>query len=287
MADWEDGYWWSADGLRLHYRDYPGTGLPIICIPGLTRNARDFAEVADRLKGRHRLILVELRGRGESAYAKDPMSYVPLTYLQDVQLLIDELKLDRLIMFGTSLGGLILSLLATSNVGRLAGALINDVGPVIDPAGLARIRSYVGKSVSYPTWLHAARGIAETQASNFPGNGLHDWLAMAKRLCRLTPAGRIVFDYDMAIAEPFRAPGGAEPGVDMWPVLNALKDIPTLLVRGGLSDLLKPETAARMLETLPQMEEVVIARVGHTPSLSEPPSIAGIDRLLARIAAAG
>ena len=285
MADWDDGYWWSADGLRLHYRDYPGTGLPIICIPGLTRNARDFAEVADRLKGRHRLILVELRGRGESAYAKDPMSYVPLTYLQDVQLLIDELKLERFILFGTSLGGMISALLATSNAGRIAGALINDVGPVIDPAGMARIRSYVGKSISYPTWLHAARGIAETQATNFPDNGLHDWLAMAKRLCRLTPAGRIVFDYDMAIAEPFRVPGGGEPGVDMWPVLNALKDIPTLLVRGALSDLLKPETAARMLETLPQMEEVVIARVGHTPTLSEPPSIAGIDRLLARIAA--
>lgn len=285
MADWEDGYWWSADGLRLHYRDYPGEGLPILCIPGLTRNARDFAAVADRLAGRHRLILVELRGRGESAYAKDPMSYVPLIYLQDVQALIDELKLDRLIMFGTSLGGLLTALIAATQPGGLAGALINDVGPVLDPAGLARIRTYVGKSVSYLTWLHAARGIAEVQRHNYPDYSLEEWLDMAKRLCRLTPAGRIVYDYDMAIAEPFRAPGGAEAGVDMWPVFGALREVPSLLVRGGLSDLLKADTAERMLSMLPLMEEVLIDRVGHTPTLSEPAVEAGIDRLLERIAA--
>src|SRR5690349_733844 len=120
MAAWEDGYWWSKDGLRLHYRDYArqngaDSGLPILCIPGLTRNARDFAAVADRLAGRHRLILLELRGRGESAPAKDPMSYVPATYLDDIQILIDELRLDRFILFGTSLGGLLSMLIAAAN----------------------------------------------------------------------------------------------------------------------------------------------------------------------------
>src|SRR5688572_8961947 len=141
MADWSDGYWWSNDGLRLHYRDYAGDASrpPILCIPGLTRNARDFEGVADRLAGDWRLICVELRGRGDSAYAKDPMSYAPLTYLQDMEALIAELKFDRFILFGTSLGGLITMLLAASDSKRIAAALLNDIGPVLEPRGLDRI----------------------------------------------------------------------------------------------------------------------------------------------------
>ena len=116
MAEWSDGYWESSDGLRLHYRDYAGGASrpPIICIPGLTRNARDFEGVAERLAGEWRVICVELRGRGESAYAKDPMSYVPLTYLQDMEALIAALGLERFVLFGTSLGGLITMLLAAA-----------------------------------------------------------------------------------------------------------------------------------------------------------------------------
>jgi pimeloyl-ACP methyl ester carboxylesterase len=122
MALWSDGYW-SNDGLRLHYRDHPGdTSLPpILCIPGLTRNARDFEGVAARLAGDWRLICVELRGRGDSAYAKDPMSYVPLVYLQDLEALIRELGLTRFILFGTSLGGSSASLVSSCSAPRWAG----------------------------------------------------------------------------------------------------------------------------------------------------------------------
>ena len=159
MAEWSDGYWSSSDGLRLHYRDYPGRTdrPPIICIPGLTRNARDFEEVAGRLAGEWRVICVDLRGRGESQHAKDPGTYLPLTYRDDVEALIAELGLSRFIAFGTSLGGLVTMLLAMSDSKRIAGALINDIGPVIDLSGLERIRGYVGRSQSWPTWLHAAR----------------------------------------------------------------------------------------------------------------------------------
>src|SRR3712207_212116 len=117
MASWTDGYWWSNHGLRLHYRAYAGdpSRPPIICIPGLTRNARDFEGVAERLAGEWRLICVDLRGRVESAYAKGPMAYVPLTYLQDMEALIRELALERFILFGTSLGGLVTMLLAMSD----------------------------------------------------------------------------------------------------------------------------------------------------------------------------
>lgn len=290
MAEWEDGYWWSKDGLRLHYRDYPASArskqLPIICIPGLTRNARDFADVADRLAGKRRMILVELRGRGDSERAKDPMSYVPPTYVEDLEALIGQRALDRFILFGTSLGGMLSMVLANTQPGKVAGVLLNDIGPTIDPVGMARIRTYVGRGSSFPTWLHAARGLSEVHRVAYPDYGLDDWLAMAKRLCRLTAAGRIVLDYDGGLAEPLRMPGNEAPA-DLWPLLDALKPIPSLLVRGAMSDILSAETADRMTQILPLMERVDIARVGHTPTLSEPESAAAIDRLLARIARAG
>ena len=284
MADWTEGYWWSNDGLRLHYRDYPGLAgrPPILCIPGLTRNARDFEGVADRLAGDWRLLCVDLRGRGESAHAKDPMTYVPLTYLQDIEALIRELALDRFILFGTSLGGLITMLLAMSDSKRIAAALINDIGPVLEPQGLDRIRAYVGKQQNWPTWLHAARFLRETQADRYPDWEVDQWLVYAKRLCKLTPAGRIVFDYDSRIAEPFKVPGG-ETGFDLWPAFQALNGVPSLVVHGGLSDLLSVETVAKMKTANSALESVTVPRVGHAPTLDEPEAQAAIDRLLKRI----
>ncbi len=284
MAAWGDGYWWSNDGLRLHYRDFAGPEgkPPIICIPGLTRNARDFEGVAARLAGDWRVICVELRGRGESAYAKDPMTYVPLTYLQDMEALIRDLKLDRFILFGTSLGGLITMLLSMSDSRRIAAALINDIGPVLENRGLERIRGYVGRSQSWPTWLHAARYFAEAQRDVFPDWGLDQWLVFAKRLCKLSPHGRIVFDYDMRIAEPFKLPGGAT-GFDLWGAFAGLKGVPSLVLRGELSDLLSDSTLARMKEENPALESVTVPNVGHAPTLEEPQAVEAIDRLLARI----
>jgi pimeloyl-ACP methyl ester carboxylesterase len=288
MASWTDAYWWSKDGLRLHYRDYAGPAEkpPILCLPGLTRNARDFAPVADRLAGRWRLICVDLRGRGESAYAKDPMTYAPLTYLQDIEALIGELGLSRFVAFGTSLGGILTMLLAATGAERLAGALLNDVGPTLEVGGLARIQSYVGKGGSWPTWLHAARAVSEIYGSAYPRYGLEDWLEMAKRLCRLTRTGRIVPDYDMKIAEPFKLPGG-EAGFDLWPALDALKPVPALLFRGERSDLLSEATAVEMSRRLPLLERVTIEGVGHAPTLFEPESEAAIDRLLERVETSG
>jgi pimeloyl-ACP methyl ester carboxylesterase len=283
MVEWSDGYWWSSDGLRLHYRDYagPASKPPVICIPGLTRNARDFEGVAERLAGKWRVLCVELRGRGESAYAKDPMSYVPLTYMQDMEALIAELKLERFILFGTSLGGLITMLLAASGKARIAAALLNDIGPVLETRGLDNIRSYVGRSRDWPTWLHAARFLAEAQADRYPDWDLDQWLIYAKRLCKLTPAGRVVLDYDMRIAEPFKLPGG-ETGFDLWPVFEALDGVPSLVVHGEISDLLTADTVARMEAEMPSLESVTVPNVGHAPTLDEPEAVAAIDRLLKR-----
>lgn len=292
MSRYSDGYWWSNDGLRLHYRDYPAddahAGRPaILCLPGLTRNARDFAELAERLAGHWRVICVELRGRAESAYAKDPMTYVPLTYVQDLQRLLADLNLQRFVAFGTSLGGIITMLYAATAPGRLAGALINDIGPVLEETGLVRIQNNVGNGGAQPTWVHAARALAQTNGAIYPDYTLEDWIAMAKRLYRLNSAGRVVPDYDARIAEPFKLPGSAT-GVDLWPVMAGFVDVPTLIVRGALSDLFSAATAKRMVKDIgKQAELVTVPRVGHAPTLMEPQALAGIDRLLERVLAHG
>jgi pimeloyl-ACP methyl ester carboxylesterase len=297
MTSWVDGHWSSSDGLRLHYRDYAGEAgrlpierPPIICIPGLTRNARDFEAVAAHLAGEWRLICVELRGRGESAYASDSADYSAPVYVRDLEELIAELALERFILFGTSLGGLLTMLLAlNANAlnasSRIAGALLNDIGPEIDRQGLDRIRGYVGKSQSWPTWLHAARHFAEAHGHIYPRWKGDDWLAYAKRLCRVSASGRIIVDYDLRIAEPLKAAGG-EPGADMWQVFAALDGVPSLVLRGEYSDILAPATLARMAAENPAMEAVVVPNVGHAPTLDEPDAVAAIERLLARIEAA-
>jgi pimeloyl-ACP methyl ester carboxylesterase len=279
-----DGYWWSNDGLRLHYRDYPGDAgrPPLLCIPGLTRNARDYEGLAARFAGAWRVIAVELRGRGESSYAKDPMSYVPLTYLQDLEALFAELKLTRMVAVGTSLGGILSMLLAATDPEKVVGVALNDVGPELDPSGLARIRGYVGRGNWHPTWMHAARALAEANADVYPNYSVEDWLAMAKRLYRLASSGRIVLDYDMKIAEPFRVPGN-EAGPDMWRAYDALAGKPVLIVRGERSDILSAATAEKMRARLDGCELVTVPDVGHAPTLDEPEAVAGIERLLERI----
>lgn len=291
MASWVDNYWSSSDGLRLHYRDYAGGDAhlpirrpPIVCIPGLTRNARDFEAVAERLAGAWRLICVDLRGRGESDHARDAGDYCPPVYVRDLEELIAELGLDRLILFGTSLGGLLTMLLALNGSSRISGALLNDIGPEIDPIGLDRIRGYVGRSQSWPTWLHAARHFAEAQGHIYPRWKGDDWLAHAKRLCRISASGRIILDYDLRIAEPLKAAGG-EAGADMWQVFAALRGVPSLVLRGEYSDILAPATLARMAAENPAMEAVVVPNVGHAPTLEEPEAVAAIERLLARVEA--
>lgn len=286
-AQYEDGYWWSKDGLRLHYRDYAAPNRkaddrpPILCIPGLTRNARDFAHVAGRLAGDWRLICVDLRGRGDSGFSKLPMSYAPLTYLQDLEDLLDTLKIDRFVAFGTSLGALMIMLLASARPGRIAGALLNDLGPVVGEAGLNRIRGFVGKSGNWPSWVHAARAAANVHGDAHPDYDLAQWIALSKRLYRLTAQGRIVPDYDVRISEPMRHPGEA---VDLWPAFEALGDVPVKILRGALSDILSAETAKEMVRRLPNASLTTVARHGHPPELDEPASIKAIDALLKSVA---
>lgn len=282
---YEDRWWWSKDGIRLHARHYvpvdepARVAPPVLCLPGLTRNARDFDRLAPHIARNRPVFCLDFRGRGESGYSKDAMTYTPLIYAQDVVALIDELQIERFALVGTSLGGIVSMLLAATLPGRVAAVALNDVGPAIEENGLARIRSYVGSSVSYPTWVHAARAVGEAFGDTYPDWTLDDWLVFVKRTHRLTPEGRITLDYDANIAVPFRAPGG-EVGVDLWPAFAALKGVPTLILRGALSDLFADATAQRMLAALDKGKLVTIARVGHAPTLDEPEAVKAIDALL-------
>ena len=275
-----DCYFTVRDGLRLHYRDYLGASEkpPLLCLPGLTRNARDFADFAERYSPRFRVIALDFRGRATSDYDPVPARYNPLTYAGDVIELLDHLGIDQAIFVGTSLGGLVTMVVAATAPQRIAAAIINDVGPDVDPAGVNRILTYVGKDVRFSSWDEAADTIAANYGSKFDRFTHSDWVAMAKRNCR-EENGEIRFDYDMAIAEPFRT-AGPVPQVDLWPLFAALGHKPLLVVRGEKSDLLTAETAAKMRAIAPGMKLAVVAGVGHAPELSEPEAVAAIDEFL-------
>ena len=259
---------------------------PIFCMPGLARNARDFEELAPHMAKSRRVIAVEFRGRGESAFARDPMTYVPLTYVQDVVALLDEMKIARFATVGTSLGGLVSMLLAATQPGRIVGAGVHDVGPEVETAGRDRIRGYIGVGGSQPTWMHAARANADLHGSVYPGFGIHDWLRFTKRTHRLTPEGRIVADYDKQIAAPLRVPGGGDAGVDLWPAYQALGEVPVLVLRGALSDILARPAAQKMVQRLPNARLVEVAGVGHAPTMDEDDARAAIDAWMAELPAA-
>lgn len=288
-AAYQDGTWQSGDGLTLHYRDYPGRDdrPPILCIAGLTRNARDFEPVADAFAGEWRVICADLRGRGDSDYAKDSSSYSPAHYVEDIAALFEQAGLDKVVALGTSLGGIVTMLLAAHDVSRFAGVVLNDIGPDIEAEGLERIRDYVGQGRSFPTWMHAARALKDTSAAAYPDYAMADWLRLAKRLMVVGGSGRIAFDYDMHIADPFAAAGpleGEADGVDMWPAFRALAGLPVLALRGELSDILSDATFRRMGSEVPDCETVSVPRVGHAPTLEEPEAQAAIARLLAKVA---
>jgi pimeloyl-ACP methyl ester carboxylesterase len=283
----QDRYLTVSDGLRLHFRDYPADAAkpPILCLHGLTRNARDFADFAERYSPKFRVLALDLRGRGGSDYDPVPARYNPLTYARDVIELLDQLALPQAVFVGTSLGGLVTMTIAATAPQRIAATIINDVGPDIDRAGVDRILSYVGNDVRFNDWDAAAQGIAAYYGAAFERYSHEDWLKMARRNCR-EDGGEIRFDYDMAIADPFKTTGPT-PHVDLWPFFAALGQKPLLVVRGEKSDLLTAATASRMCEVAPNMKLAVVPGVGHAPDLNEPEAVAAIDGFLDHLPSTG
>lgn len=279
-AGYRDGYVLVGDGLRLHFRDYPGptSKPPLLCLHGLTRNARDFAEFAERYSPQWRVVALDFRGRGLSDYDPVPARYTPLIYAGDVLQLLDELMIEKAVFVGTSLGGLVTMAIAAMAPQRIAAAILNDVGPDVAPGGVDRILTYVGKDLRFNSWDAAADAIAANQAANFAHYTHEQWVEAAKRHCR-EENGEIRFDYDMAIAEPFRT-SGPTPHVDLWPLFAALGQKPLLVIRGAKSDLLTSVTAERMRQVAPGMKLATVPGVGHAPMLDEPEAEAALDSFL-------
>ena len=284
MATWTDRYWNSVDGVKLHYRDYDGNRdrPPILCIPGLTRNARDFEPVADRFAGDWRIIAIDLRGRGGSAFDPDPSNYKPMVYVADILKMLDQLGIADAVFVGTSLGGICTMALALGDRERIAGALLNDIGPEIDRAGVERIAGYVGTAARFASWDEAIDQVSSRNLDIYPDYSRADWDRFVRRMAR-EDGSAVVFDYDMAIAGNFESAASAP---EIWPLYQALDGRPVTILRGELSDLLSAQVATRMATELPDVELVTVPRVGHAPSLDEPESLAALDRLLVRVLAA-
>lgn len=285
MRQFEDRYYNSADGVRLHYRDYAGPAdqPPVLCLPGLTRNARDFEPVAEAVAGEWRVIALDFRGRGLSGHDPQPERYLPPTYAKDVLKLLDQLGIADAVFFGTSLGGLVTMLIAGTDEERIAGALLNDIGPEIDQRGIDRIRSYVGRSQRWSSWAETGQTLGAMLGDAHPAFGPAEWERFARRVCREAEDGSVVLDYDMAIAQPF-AEANARSQPDLWPLLRGLSGKPVTILRGEHSDLFEVAVAERMIRELGEGAELVtIPEVGHAPTFDEPESIAAVRRLLARV----
>ncbi|MBN8529513.1 MAG: alpha/beta hydrolase [Caulobacterales bacterium] len=281
-----DRRWTSPDGLSLYARDYaPADGpakLPVIAIHGLTRNSADFETIAPLIaQSGRRVLAVDVRGRGLSDRAPDPMTYQPPNYAKDMLALMSAAGIERAIFLGTSMGGLITMAMAAIKSKAVAAAIINDVGPEVAKEGLARIAAYAGQPVDVQSWAEARDYVRRNNEIAFPGRDDAFWDAFARRCFREGTEGAPVLDYDPDISVPIRAAGAKALVPNLWPFFSRLaKGRPTLLIRGETSDLLSPDIAARMQKTAKKMWFAEVPGIGHAPMLDEPEAKAAIFEFL-------
>jgi pimeloyl-ACP methyl ester carboxylesterase len=282
----QDYFYPSADGrLQLYARDYAGDGPALLMMHGLTRNSADFAELAERLAGRYRIVAVDQRGRGRSEYDDDSANYTPAIYCGDMLGLIARLGLDRPVLIGTSMGGLMAMIMGSMAPAAYRGIVLNDVGPVLEQAGLDRITDYVGKTGEVTDWASAAAYCRDTNGYAFPGYGDDEWMAFARRLFREDDAGVPRLAYDPMIGEGLKGDQPSAVPPDLWPMWDAVKPIPILAIRGAISDILSADTVTEMGARHPGMETGEVAGIGHAPMLDEPEALAAIERFIAKVCA--
>ncbi len=283
MNEFKDSYYQSSDGLQLFYRDYQapdGSALaPVICLPGLTRNSLDFNELAKLLSKRRRVITPDLRGRGRSEYGPDRNHYNPAQYVADIWRLLEQLDISKVVVIGTSLGGLMAMLMARERSAAISAAVMNDIGPEIDPVGIERVVAGAGTSPVVASWDDAVANVKKLHSPAYPNWSESNWQEHTRKTYVRVDDGRfdIRLDRDVGVAVRECVSGVNH---DPWQLFDALRPIPLLVIRGEISDILSAETLREMKRRKSDLTAVVVPDRGHAPNLDEPEAIDAIQEFL-------
>ncbi|MCJ7558783.1 MAG: alpha/beta hydrolase [Gammaproteobacteria bacterium] len=289
----------SNDGLKLYYRVYGSNENVLICLPGLTRNCKDFEKLAEHLASGWTVITPDLRGRGQSEHDPKFRNYRPGTYVSDTWSLLDSLGLTRVVVIGTSLGGLMAMIMADQQPQRIRAVVLNDVGPELPPAAVARILTYAGRTPPADNWDLASEQVRQAYALAYPKESADFWRDFTRLSYRQVDSGKVEPDIDPAIGEALRKSRGilkflqwlrkhglkrkvGGVNIDTWDSFRAIS-MPCLLLHGEISDVLTPEIVGRMIAVNPQLQVCTVPDRGHAPSLDEPVARSAIDGFLDRI----
>jgi len=275
------------DALRLHVRVYDPPSardfprLPVICLPGLTRTVADFESLAPALASTRRVIAIDSRGRGQSDYDQNPENYNLAVELADLVSVLGALAIGPAVFIGSSRGGILTLLLAVAHPVAVAGAVLHDIGPVIEPVGLARIKGYVGKLPRPGSFAEGADILRRQFQIQFPKFTDEQWLAAARRAWKVEH-GVLAPTYDVRIAQSFAKAEHEHPAPTLWKEFDALAHVPVLVIRGANSDILSVTTVATMHARHPGLELIEVADQGHVPLLEGAEVVSYIGRFVER-----
>lgn len=285
---YEDFWYKGCDGTKLYARIYPNrngnmaecvdtsgsTGeksdVTLLCMHGLTRNSKDFDGIAEALSQHYSLIVVDQRGRGKSSWS-DPSTYTPMIYMRDMFKLLEALKKSEVMVIGTSMGGIIAMLMAATKPKLIKGVVLNDVGPEVDKSGVEKIKGYIGKNRSVPSWEMAETCCQSSYGGGFPEYTDKDWKTFARRLYTEKSKTEIVLDYDPAIDDVVKNNASSTVPPDLWSLFHSLDNKPLMVVRGENSDILSAQCLKKMLSgnTHSISRGLTVRNRAHAPMLDE------------------
>ena len=277
----DERFFESDDGLRLYYRDYASDAdaIPVLCLPGLTRNSRDFAGLVSTVSTGRRVLCADLRGRGRSEHDPDWKNYNPYQYCDDTWRLLDTADVEQVVIVGTSLGGLMAMMMNHGQPSRVRAVVMNDIGPEMNPAGIERVVAGAGLLEAAHTFDQAIEQVKRNYELAFPDWDDAQWHRYTEITYCETPAGGYDLNYDRKIGHAARQ-GASGLTDDPWDLFASLADTPTLVVHGEISDILTVEIIDRMRARKPDLGVATVGNRGHAPLLDEPEAVDAISTFL-------